>query len=205
VTCSRCNKRGITCEYDTAAVRNESPLTEHGKSDVASGTVPNDVTSSELQLHTASSAYNKASEFPFISPEASSTDIFQSTEAFLATLPNSNWEDDMGEFESLASDIELVGAWNFGSTLNPPNDAPNLRKSPSMPRSLDSFGSDSFGLRTFSEPSQTPMATLLVRTLRSYTFKMLGKETLPPFMSPLLYSWAEVGEGPHQQVSIFGL
>ena len=208
VTCSRCHERGITCEYDTAAGENASP--EHGKSHAASGIVSHDAISSELQQHTASSASNKAFEFPFISPGAGLTDTYQSTEALLTNLPNSNWEDDIGQLESLASDIELVGAWDFRSASSPPNEAfneasntPKLRISPSIPRSLDSFGSISFRLRTFGRTSQAPMANLLVRTLRSYSFKILGKETLPPFLSPFLYSWAELGEGPHQQVSIF--
>ena len=204
VTCSRCHEREITCEYDTAPRINV--LQEHGKSDTASGTVSHDVISSDLQQHTAFSASNKAFEFPFILPEAGLTDMYQSTEVLLATLPNSNWEDDVGQLESLASDIELVRAWNFKPASSPPNEASDTLKLghyPYIPRSLDSFGSNSFGLRNFSKPSQAPMASLLIRTLRSYTFKILGKDTLPPFLSPLLYSWAELGEDPRQQVSIF--
>ncbi|KPM38129.1 hypothetical protein AK830_g8429 [Neonectria ditissima] len=60
-----------------------------------------------------------------------------------------------------------------------------------------------FNPRVFTKPNQGPMASLAVRMLRSYPFMMLQKGALPPFMSPLVYSWAKKGRRPQPQVSLF--
>jgi hypothetical protein len=59
----------------------------------------------------------------------------------------------------------------------------------------------SFSLRTPAGRGQI-LVPLLLRILQSYPFMLLRKETFPPFVSPLLYSWAETGKAHPQQVSI---
>ncbi|KAL0938219.1 uncharacterized protein CTRU02_207950 [Colletotrichum truncatum] len=58
-----------------------------------------------------------------------------------------------------------------------------------------------FSLRITTGSGQI-LVPLLLRILQSYPFMLLRKETFPPFMNPLLYSWAESGKTPSQQTLI---
>lgn len=62
-----------------------------------------------------------------------------------------------------------------------------------------------FNTRAFTKSNQAPLMSLAMRILRSYPFMMLQKGMGSPFMSPLLYSWAEAGDSPPPQVSFLRL
>ncbi|KAJ6438390.1 proteasome subunit alpha [Purpureocillium lavendulum] len=59
-----------------------------------------------------------------------------------------------------------------------------------------------FDRRPFPRPKHGPLASLVMRMLRSYPFMMLRKAALPPFIHPLLFTWAEAGAGPSQEALI---
>lgn len=202
--CSRCIERGLECDNAIPTGRNVAP--EHSESNSTRGAVFHDAPDSEAQEHAASPAPDMAIEFPGISEGANSTDIFQGNmDMVFAPSSNNNCEFDFdfGQFESFEFDNEGVGAsWDFGAISIPFNISSDIMQagsSPSIPRSTHLRGPASFDLR--AKTSQAPIAALLMRTLRSYAFKILQKESFPPFLSPTLYSWAETEEGPSQQVS----
>lgn len=57
-----------------------------------------------------------------------------------------------------------------------------------------------FDKRPFPRPKHSPLVSLVMRILRSYPSMMLRKAALPPFIHPLLFSWAEAGIGPSHEV-----
>ncbi|KAH8885723.1 hypothetical protein GQ53DRAFT_877150 [Thozetella sp. PMI_491] len=63
-------------------------------------------------------------------------------------------------------------------------------------------GPPSFNQRSFTKCSQAVLVSLAMQILRSYPHMIVQKGMLPPFISPIQYSWTETGQGPPQQASL---
>lgn len=116
------------------------------------------------------------------------------------------WDADFfGEIDPLGLESRSVENQSIDSLLNAFSGAPSdmlvTGTSSLTPWTLQLSGPSPFESRAFTRPSEGPLVSLAMRILRSYPFMMLRKAALPPFISPVLFSWAETGMGPPQQVS----
>jgi hypothetical protein len=101
-----------------------------------------------------------------------------------------NFDDDTTPVDDMGMDVFM--AFFDGQVSNVPS-------SPS-PWDFDLPLVPLFGHRNFNKPFHSHLVSLIMRILKSYPYMMLHKATLPPFVHPLVFSWAQSGVGHPQQV-----
>ncbi|KAH7324431.1 hypothetical protein B0I35DRAFT_424159 [Stachybotrys elegans] len=74
---------------------------------------------------------------------------------------------------------------------------PVVQGCPYLVEMIQPTTSVAFAPRTGAGNAQV-LSSILIRILQSYPLMLLRRETFPPFVSPLLYSWAETGQTPPQ-------
>lgn len=181
--CIRCSKRGAKCEYNSAA--------GHHGSDAA---LPESALTSILTRR-SNSAENT---------QVSAVQTYQTKSSPLGPSTEVIWNGDFLNIGTPALANKLVGNQDICSVPSTFGKVSSLFVTgtyPSTPSIRQVSSPSLFSPRVFTKPSQVPLATVAVRMLRSFPFMMLQKGTLPPFMSPLVYSWAKTGRGPQPQVS----
>lgn len=178
--CSRCNEKGVGCQYNTAAPRKAPNLQE---TDAARRRYQ----SKEI----AFLAWPKCSDlltaaFLALPSEASVSPEQIDGDADANLVPLGDWQLDADLFEK--NDFDLVLSDHQSSSLG-------IGISPPPMTFLNLPGMRLFGVRASVTPTQQPIASIILRLLRSYPSMLLRKETFPPFISPLLYTWAKQGGG----------
>lgn len=188
--CTRCKEKGVDCHYKNATPRDSrqsedagSLRTQRQGKDVAPASWPKCSDVKQVAL-------------PFPSSRAGSSispDQFDNGGRDTDLALSDGWELDSSLFENM--DFE------FGSTDSQDSELTGLNSLFSSP-SLTLPVMRSFGIRSTVTPTQRPVVSIIMQLLRSYPYMLLRKETFPPVVSPLLYSWAEKGEGPPQETLI---
>lgn len=117
------------------------------------------------------------------------------------TIGTISWPD----FADAAQQIDLLNNWDLTSrryelgSLAGSFQPDLLAFSPPQPALQ--VGTTSFDPRALVKPGHSPIVSLLRRMLSSYPLRLLRKETFPPFVSQLMYSKAEAGQGPSLKVT----
>lgn len=198
-TCIRCNKRGAKCEYDTAAQQHRIASQDdlHSTSSVALHG------GRDIQENTTSSILTRRSNPAENLLAITSAQSYENTVAPLGPSIDANWDAGFGEIDILGLENILVGNQdiNFMSSASSKlSDMLVTATSSAVPLIRQLTSPSLFNTRAFTKPGQAPLLSLAMRILRSYPFMILQKGNLPPFMSPLISSWAETGTVPPQQV-----
>jgi len=162
---------------------------------------------SEIQGSTIASAlakrFNRAENLQV----STSAQTYQNIAAPFGPSIDGNWDADFSEVNTLGLENILVANQDINSMPSAPSKVSDAlvtgTSSASWTRQLSS--TSLFSTRPFIREGQVPLVSLAMRILRSYPFMILRKGILPPFMSPVVYSWAETGKGPPQQVSFSSL
>jgi hypothetical protein len=195
--CVRCNERGAQCEFDAPARRHR--VSRQGDLGSTPGVDPPGAKDSEILTIARPSNRTgnvQLSTFPQTYPDIA---------APLRRSADNIWETDFGEIDPLGLESTLVENQGIDSLLSAFSGVPDTIAigTPSLaPWTLQLSGPSLFKYRAFTRPSQGPLVSLAMQILRSYPFMILRKAALPPFISPLLFSWAETGVGPPQRVSL---
>lgn len=117
-------------------------------------------------------------------------------------LMEDSWEAGLSDVDMLALETPLLVDQSIDPLLYPFSEGPSMvEDSISTFIPWDLSGPSPFGRRAFPRSNQAPLVSLAKQILGSYPFMMLQKADLPPFISPLQFSWAESGVVPPQQVS----
>jgi hypothetical protein len=198
--CVRCRERSAQCEFVVTARRKEesrggdagsAPSAAHstGKKSEPQGSI----TSQALVRGSSRSTNLKTSGFPQASP-TSTASLGWSTEDI--------WDAGLKDIDVFGLETPLFGDQSIDSLLYSFSEEPSMIENGiSTLTPWDLSGPSLFERRTFPKPNQGPLISLAMQILRSYPLMMLQKAALPPFISPLQFSWAETGVGPPQQVS----
>lgn len=201
--CSRCNERGTECENDTGAPSAHTP--GQGDSGLISSVTPQEVQKSEIQRSTTSSVLTKRSSRAESLQLSSLSPYYHNRASSPKLLPDSDWDSYLGSVDTIELPDKYFGSQYTNPTSNilsePPPDILSNFTPYLTPWTPHLSTSSSFHSRTFTRPSQAPLVSLARRILSSYPLMILRKDTFPPFISQLQYSWAGKGEGPPQKVS----
>lgn len=187
-TCIRCRDRSAQCEFAT------QPKEEPRGGDVTNATrSAGESTTLALAKRSGQSTNMETTALPQGSPNSSGS---------LEWLVRGTCDNGFGGFHFPLSEIPLYVELGIQPLLIPRGEQPDVVDSGiSALAPWDLSGPSLFEPRTFSNPSQGPLALLALQILRSYPFMMLQKAALPPFINPMQASWVETGVGPRQQVS----
>ncbi|KAK1762527.1 hypothetical protein QBC33DRAFT_551754 [Phialemonium atrogriseum] len=194
-SCVRCNERGANCEFDAAARRNGAP--PPGAKDWE---IQGSSTTLTLTRRPSRSGNLQVSTLPQTYPDIAAPLSRQSADINI-------WDADFfGEIGPLGLESTPVENQGIDSLLSGFSGAPPdmlvTGTSSFTPWTIQLSGPSPFEHRAFTRLSEGPLVSLAMRILRSYPFMMLQKAALPPFISPVLFSWAETGMGPPQQALI---
>ncbi|KAI0449547.1 hypothetical protein F5B21DRAFT_44528 [Xylaria acuta] len=191
VACIRCNKRNAACEYDTAAIRRK--VKGQASEDTVSATPvqerPNaDVQGSSTAL--VSSRHSSQNETTSFDPDNESYLYFEN----MAELV---FPDDL---EHTLEDLEPVpyhGISSMSLACAKLVYLSSTQSSPPAPWIYQPLNTSHFTIRAFTRPDHVVLVSLAMRVLRSYPFMLTTKGSLPPFINPSSYSWAQSG-GDHK-------
>lgn len=208
--CVRCSKRSKQCDLGIAVSVTRRPrkqasreATHQAKSDGQEITKDDSTRSSTVSalIKRSSNADADSSQLsiaPRANPDSIASlplpavdDIWKPDSLSDTNILNLENTDPIGD---LALD-SFMGGFSGGN--------PDVMASPSSLTSFLNFDLPVvplFDRRVFNKPSQGPLVSLIMRILRSYPYMMLRKASLPPFVHPLVFSWAEAGVGHPQQV-----
>ncbi|KAI1422716.1 hypothetical protein F5Y12DRAFT_761384 [Xylaria sp. FL1777] len=184
--CLRCNKRGVTCEYDTTTIRRKVPgkACEDTILAVTIQTGRND--SGEGSSTTLGSTR---------SPSHNETTLFNASDhAYLAmgTATESSFLDSINvTFDDLIFDIENLPYREVNSMSVACSKIAKLSStitSPPSPWAYHLSKTPFFSIRDFTRPDHVALKTVAMRILRSYPSMMLVKGTLPPFIHSSVYA-----------------
>lgn len=190
-SCARCDSRGLGCDFVTQVE-----------------TIPR-LDSGPYASVTTDSATIKTNSRQ--SPPASAPRL-SSDGAITLSGANSAADDDSISREFISDrlwDLDYPGAadltadWDaYGDMLGSTSSAPDLSHvfAPSLSMVPATVATD-FNARPVAQSGNSAMVHLLRRILQTYPYRLLRKETFPPFICPMLYTWAEAKRGPALQVS----
>ncbi|KAI0433821.1 hypothetical protein F5Y09DRAFT_297620 [Xylaria sp. FL1042] len=184
--CSRCRVRGIACEYKAGVVQDEPMDHEHPRNTSGQG-----LPSFGSPMH--------GDQGGFLSPVATA----QSSEHTSGNSRNGNrpmiTDLQASQTDEWTLDPQLLA--HFGPDVQstqpkPLNPQVNIDLEVNSQYNALDFIPVNFSLRLFqnrvrAEPHKAHAASLFRRMLGSYAFMLLRRETLPPFISPQTYDWAE--------------
>lgn len=198
--CVRCRERSAKCEFAVAARKGESrggdvdsaPSAAHNTSKKSK---PHGSTTSIALARGSSRSTNlKTSAFPQTSPDSA---------ASLGWLTEDIWDASLGDLDIFGLETPLSVDQSTNSLFYPFSEAPSMVEKGISGTFIpwDLSGPSLFEHRAFPRPNQVSLVSLAKQILGSYPFMMLQQAALPPFISPLQFSWAETGVGPPQQVS----
>lgn len=198
--CVRCNRRGVTCEYD-AVVRRHGALSQGDSCPTSVVVTPDERQSLPIQEDPTTSTLPQGLTHASNLQASIATQAHRDTSiaAPFSLQLDGNWDTGLREVnmpgfrspELLGSqDIDCMKAW--GMII------PGASPLALWPRHLPS--PSLFNPRAFTKPEQVPLVSLAMRILRSYPYMIVPKGMLPPFLSPRPYSCAEAARGPSQKV-----
>lgn len=198
--CVRCRERSAKCEFAVAARKGELHGGDVGSAPTAAHNTSKkpkphgSTTSLALARGSTRSTNLKTSAFPQTSPDSA---------ASLGWLTEDIWDASLGDLDIFGLETPLSVDQSTKSLFYPFSEAPSMVENGVSGTLIpwDLSGPSLFEHRAFPRPNQLPLVSLAKQILGSYPFMMLQKAALPPFISPLQFSWAETGLGPPQQVS----
>ncbi|KAI0551770.1 hypothetical protein F4679DRAFT_124205 [Xylaria curta] len=195
--CARCNKRNITCEYDTVIMRHK--MMNKSSRDTVS------VATSVIPIQEGPIANVQESSTTVVSVRGASqnetTSLDQNNENYLylgetAELPFLDGID--VALEELGVGVEPVPYEGISAMPLACTNAAHLSTTrPPTPLTYQPSNTPLFTTRPFTRPDHVALVSLAMRVLGSYPSMMTTKGSLPPFINPSSYSWAHSG-GDHK-------
>ncbi|KAI0967749.1 hypothetical protein F4678DRAFT_444513 [Xylaria arbuscula] len=184
--CSRCQARGIVCEYRAEIVQNEPMDHERLRNTSGQGAASFDspmhgdqvellgpVTTARSNEHTSDDSRN-GNQRVITDIQALQNDEWTLDPQLLA-YPNPNVQ----TTQSRPLNLQLNTDIDVDSQFNIPFYTPV------------NFSLRLFENRPLVEPNKAHAASLFRRTLGSYAFMLLRRDNLPPFICPHAYEWSE--------------
>ncbi|KAI0487805.1 hypothetical protein F4859DRAFT_270026 [Xylaria cf. heliscus] len=196
--CTRCNKRNVACEYDAAVARRK--LGNQTGKDAASATnvaTPvQEVPNADIQESSNTALVSTRN------PSQNETTVFDPDNAsylYVKSTANRTLDNLLISLEDIGLDIEAVpyqGISSMSFTCTKFIYLSTSRSRPPAPWNYLSLNTPLFTPRAFTRRDHVVLVSLAMRILRSYPM-MTTKGSLPPFVNPSSYSWAQLG-GDHK-------